>query len=229
MRWPGRPKLTQAPWRSGRSWPRRIPAFPSFRRAWRKSPGLGWHRLKSGEPSEAVDYFSREEAIWKKLADANPSVKDYTNSLANCQTNGATVLIRLGRAAEARTRCEAAVAVREALATAEPNVPQYRKNLAESLLRFGQVRQAAGDLGGASADWRRAVDLLKSIAGLDGEYIFYWAGCHASLLSLGGEEKDAHPTAMALLRQAAGMGTATPEPSAPRRCSTRFADATTFG
>ena len=77
--------------------------------------GLGWLRLKSGEPSAAVDYFSREEAIWKKLAGANPTVKDYRNSLANCQTNGATVLIRLGRAAEARTalrgcRCGARVA-----------------------------------------------------------------------------------------------------------------------
>ncbi len=50
---------------------------------------------------------------------------------------------------------------------------------------------------------------------LDGEYIFYWAGCHASLSSLAGvvgtgvagEEKDAHrDRAMALLRQAADMG-----------------------
>ncbi len=37
---------------------------------------LGWLRLKSGKPGEAIDYFSREEAIWKKLVDANPTIPE---------------------------------------------------------------------------------------------------------------------------------------------------------
>ena len=79
----------------------------------------------------------------------------------------------------------------------------------------GQVRQAEGDLAGASADWRRAVELFKSVSGLDGEYVFYWAACHASLSNLAGVagtgvaggEKDAHcERSLDLLRQAAAMG-----------------------
>ena len=176
---------------------------------------LGWLRLKSGNPGEAIDYFSREETIWKKLADANPAVPEFRDSLANCLTNGATVLLRLGRPAEARPRCDRAVALREALISANANVPHYRKNLAESLLRFGQAHQAAGDFVGASADWKRAVALLKTVEALDGEYIFYYAGCHASLATMAGlagtgvagRERDAHSDqAMALLHQAAAMG-----------------------
>ncbi len=140
---------------------------------------------------------------------------NYKDSLANCQTNGATVLLRLGKPAEARALCERAVALREALVSADPNIPQYRKNLAESFLRFGQVRKAVGDLVGASADWGRAIALFKSVSPLDGEYILYHACCHASLSTLAGlagtrvpgGEGEAHADqAMALLRQAAAIG-----------------------
>jgi tetratricopeptide (TPR) repeat protein/tRNA A-37 threonylcarbamoyl transferase component Bud32 len=176
---------------------------------------LGSLRQKSGQPGEAVDYFSREEAIWKKLADANPSVPDYKASLANCQVNGATVLLRLERVAEARVRCEQSVALREALAAAAPNVPQYRKNLGESLLRFGQVRRAEGDLIGASADWKRAGGLFKTVSPLDGEYTFFYACCQASLSNVAGnqgtgiaalEREALSNQAMALLHQAASLG-----------------------
>jgi hypothetical protein len=107
------------------------------------------------------------------------------------------------------------VALREALVGALASVPHYRKNLAESLLRFGQARQAEGDSVGAAADWRRAVALFQNFSALDGEYIVYFAGCHASLSSLAGlagtsvagSEREAHADrAMALLRQAVGMG-----------------------
>ena len=176
---------------------------------------LGWLLLKAGKPAKAIDYFSREEAIRQALARANPNVPSFRDSLANCETNSATVLLRLGKPAEARAHCEHAVVLREALVRAEANVPEYRKNLAESLLRFGQARQAAGDIAGASADWKRAVALLKSVSALDGEYVYYYAGCHALLSSIAGltgtgvvvGERETHAErAMALLHQAAGMG-----------------------
>jgi hypothetical protein len=105
------------------------------------------------------------------------------------------------------------VAFREVLVGANPN---YRVGLAESLLRFGQVRQVEGDLVGASADWRRAVALFETVPSLfDGELVFFYAGCHASLSTLAGlpgtgvspGERDAEADrAMALLRRAAGTG-----------------------
>jgi eukaryotic-like serine/threonine-protein kinase len=176
---------------------------------------MGWLLMQSGRPAEAVDYYSREEAIWKRLADANRTVPEYRNSLANCQTNTAAVLIRLGRPAEARVRCEQAVALRDVLVTDHPNHTQYRIELAESLLRFGQVRRSERDFTGAVADWRRAVALFETVPGTYGELVFIHACCHASLSTLAGlpgtglsaGEKDTEADrAMALLRQAAGMG-----------------------
>ncbi len=176
---------------------------------------LGWLFVRGGKPAGAIDDFAREEAIWTKLAATNPGIPDYRNSLANCQTNIATVLLRLGRPLQAKARCERAVALREELVSAHPGVPRYRQELAETLLRFGQTRQASGNLAGASADWQRALALFKTIADLYGEYVFYYAGCHASLSTLAGQpgagipaaEKTAEADkAMALLRRAALMG-----------------------
>ena len=176
---------------------------------------MGWLLLQSGRPGEAVDYFSREEAIWKTLADANRTVPEYRNSLANCQTNMATLYLRLGRPEEARPRCERAVALRDVLVSDHPNIPRYRKELAETLLRFGQVRQAERDLAGASADWRRASALFQAVPGLDSENVFFHAGCHALLSSLAGlpgskvssgEGRSEADQAMALLKDAAAMG-----------------------
>ncbi len=180
---------------------------------------MGWFLVQSGRPGEAVDYFSREEAIWKTLADANRTVPEYRNSLANCQTNMATLLLRLGRPAEARARCERAVALRDVLVSDHPNLPRYRNELAESLLRFGQVRQAERDFAGASADWRRAVALFKTVPRLDGENVFFHAGCHASLSTLAGLRTEVSAgagrseadQAIALLKDAAAMGYRSPD------------------
>ena len=63
-------------------------------------------------------------------------------------------------------RCERAVALREVLIRDHPTLPKYRKELAESFLRFGQARWAERDVVGAHyriirprmiARWRRAV------------------------------------------------------------------------
>ena len=68
--------------------------------------------MQNGRAAEAVAEFSREEAIRTRLVQENPSVPDYRNRLANCQTNTATALLRLGRPAEARALCERAVGLR---------------------------------------------------------------------------------------------------------------------
>ncbi len=103
----------------------------------------------------------------------------------------------------------------EELVRDHPNTPRYQASLAESLLRFGQARLAEHDFVGARADWRRAIALFKSAPILNGERVFFYAGCHAALSSLarqpGTEMSDSEGNAeadqaMALLRRAAKMG-----------------------
>jgi eukaryotic-like serine/threonine-protein kinase len=142
--------------------------------------------LQSGSPNESIAYFEREEAVWTTLADTNPTVPDYTHSLARCQVNTATILLRLGRPDEARTRCERALALCESLVDDHPNVREYPRVLALGLIRLGQARHAAGDIVGASADWSRAVALVKKVTVPDGELIFIDAVSHASLSVLAG-------------------------------------------
>lgn len=172
--------------------------------------------LALGErPGESIAYFDRQEEVWIKLADSNPTVPEYRHSLAKCELKNATVLLRLRRPAEARKRCQRAVAQCESLTSAHPNALEYRLALAESLLRLGQAHQGENDLAAAAADWRRAVALLESVSAPTGELLFIEAGCHASLSSLTGPRDTPSSAsgrealairAMGLLRQAAGMG-----------------------
>ncbi len=71
------------------------------------------------------------------------------------------------------------------------------------------------DLVEASIDWRRAIALFETIPSLDGDYVFYCAGCHAMLSSLAeqpGTEISAREgrsqaeQAIALLKKAVAMG-----------------------
>jgi eukaryotic-like serine/threonine-protein kinase len=181
---------------------------------------MGWLLLQSGRPEEAVDYFSREEVIWKSLAATDRTVPEYINNLANCQTNMATLLLRLGRPSEARARCEQSVALREVLVSDHPNLPRYRKELAETLLRFGQVRQAEQDFAGASANWRRACALFEAIPNLDSENVFFHARCHSLLSTMAGlpgtnvspgEGRSEAEKAMDLLKDAIALGYRSPD------------------
>ncbi len=184
--------------------------------------GLGLLEAPSGKP-EAILYYSREGAIRKTVADANPAVAENRNLLANCLNNAAAALIRLGRPAEARARSERAVALSEVLVAAHPNVPGFRVVLAEALERFGQARFAAGDLGGASADWRRAVALCETVPDFNAEFALVYAGCHVGLSILAGlpgtqvpaGDRDAEANRAAPLRARVSAHTTVSEPTAP--------------
>ncbi len=171
---------------------------------------IGYGLLQTGRADEALDSFGQEEALLKSLVTAHPSSPDHRSCMANCQNNISTVFIRTGRTAEARSRCERALALGEVLVRDNPNVPNYHRNLAESLLRFGQVRRLEGDLVGATADWRRAIAMYDALPSLTGEECFLLACCHASLSGLAEQagaglsaaQRDAEADrAMALLKK----------------------------
>jgi hypothetical protein len=107
------------------------------------------------------------------------------------------------------------VALLERLAREHPETPQYRSQLAEGYLRFGQAREAKSDHAGTANDWTRAAALLQAIPKLDGENTFFHGCCHSALTGLAGrdgagmsaaEASSEAVQAMALLKKAAGMG-----------------------
>ncbi len=125
------------------------------------------------------------------------------------------MLRRSGRLDEALAACERALAVREPLVEAHPDVADYRAGLGETYLRLGQVRCDMENLAGAAAAWKRACAHYDGTKSLSGEPTFFRACCHAGLAGLAGrpgsgvsaaEGADQAEKAMAVLRQAVAMG-----------------------
>ncbi len=70
--------------------------------------GVGWQLAQAGKTDEAIGYYTREDAIRHKLAEASSATPADNDRLANCQTNMADVLRLSGRLNEALSACERA-------------------------------------------------------------------------------------------------------------------------
>ena len=135
------------------------------RAAWRMSlTAFGWSLWKTGRAAEAVASYSPgagdPAGAGRRRTRPTPTARD---RLANCETNNAAALSPLGRLTEARACCDRAIAIREELVKGEPGNDDYHQGLAESLMRSGGVRAAAGDPAGAAADWRRPRHSMRAI------------------------------------------------------------------
>ena len=73
---------------------------------------IGWQLAQAGKTDDAIGYYTREEAIRQKLAQASSATPYDRDALANCQTNIADLLRRSGRLDEALAACERSLAVR---------------------------------------------------------------------------------------------------------------------
>jgi tetratricopeptide (TPR) repeat protein len=188
------------------------PAFTDFRsRLAGSHNNLGFLLTATGRPAEAEADYRRALRIREKLAADNPKVPGYRNDVASCHTNLSVILRRLGRLAEARDGCDKAIAIREALVKEFPKVPLYRSYLAWSHRYRGLARRDLGDFAGAAADARRALALWDSLPSRTGEEWFETACARAALAGLAGRDGSdvsaaEADVAMALLRQAVGMG-----------------------
>ena len=145
------------------------PPYPDFRGTWPSacSASVGSSRRPEKRTRRSATY-TREEAILQKLAEASSATPTDRDCLANCQTNTADVLRRSGRLDEALAACERALAVREPLVEAHPELLGYRAGLGETYLRLGQVRCDMKNLAGAADAWKRACahyDANKSLIG----------------------------------------------------------------
>ena len=175
---------------------------------------LGVVQVSQQKTTEALASFEAALAIRQKLAVDNPTAPDNQDNLAGCLTRTAWVLLRLGRTAEARIQCERAVALQDVLVKDHPDDADYRAGLSESLLLSGWVRRAEADTVRAVADWERAVTLYKTIPAPEGEQVFYFACCHASLSGTAGKPDQVNAEAdraMSLLRKAVDLGYRNPD------------------
>jgi tetratricopeptide (TPR) repeat protein len=175
---------------------------------------FGWGLWKERQPAEAAAVFEQERAIWQRMAAAGGTEGANPNALANCETNAAAALVASGRPAEARAACDRAIAFREGRFQEHPAYASFTQGLAESLLRSGHARAAAGDLAGAAADWRRAAALYAAHPP-GGEPAILRACCHGALAELAGqsgggvspaETRSQADEAMAVLRRAIDEG-----------------------
>ena len=125
------------------------------------------------------------------------------------------VVRSLGRFDEARTLYERLVAVSEPPVVETPNDPEYLVKLVGALWRRGLTRRALGDIAGAVADVRRAVELSDRLPARTATYQVERACSHASLAGLAGqsgarvsaaEGEAAASRGMEWLRRAAEVG-----------------------
>jgi serine/threonine-protein kinase len=190
---------------------------------------------EGGRFAEASEYYSKEAALRQKIVDVTSSdavvsregVEYYRemdrDDLANCQTNTANVLRKMGKLAEARAACDTALTLRERLVKAFlkswPENPRYRERLAESYLRSGQVLSDLGDPRSSVFAWRHAIELYDEVTSSEPSHMFLLACCHASLAGLAGRPDSGVPAeegptesdrAMHWLHRAAAVGYRSP-------------------
>jgi tetratricopeptide (TPR) repeat protein len=87
--------------------------------------------------------YRKALAVQQKLADENPAVTQFRNSLALTHNNLGWLLYQTGKTVEAEAEYRKALAVQQKLADDNPSIPLFRRNLANSLLGIGwQLAQA---------------------------------------------------------------------------------------
>ncbi len=142
---------------------------------------------------------------------AGPKVPLYRDDLAAALNFTSDALRDLGRTDAARERLTRAVALAEALASAQPQTPAYRALLADALRRLARLRLDAGDAAGAVADARRSVALLQALPSRDGLQ-WFWLACARATLSVAVGSGGPGLTAGAAPRRAGRPGDGRPPP-----------------
>ena len=133
---------------------------------------IGWLLFGMGHMDRALEEYEAARMVFQKLMDSNPphQVHQDPERATNVLINMVEIQRRQGRLAEARELCDRAIAIRQGVIKEYPEIVSYRSRMGECLLRSGQVRLDAGDIAGATADWRRglmAYEELKRRCGRD--------------------------------------------------------------
>src|SRR5207302_9802369 len=107
---------------------------------------IGYLLRQTGKPAEALQAYQKAQAIWQKLADANPAVARYQSELAASHEGiGLLLLMWMGKPAEALTASRKALAIQQKLADANPAVIAFHNNLAIIHHNIGWCRLNVGN------------------------------------------------------------------------------------
>jgi serine/threonine protein kinase len=147
---------------------------------------LGVLLLQMGKPTEAEAECRTALAIVQKLADDNPTVSRDRDRVAFSLDNLGDVVRSLGRAAEAKGLYERAITVKEPQVRENPTDTMHRYRLVCSIRRRGLTRGDLGDVAGAAADARWALELCDGLLPRSFRDLFETACCHAALAGLAG-------------------------------------------
>ena len=140
------------------------PAIPGYRSGLANSHQLIGSLLRlTGDTAAALAEFEQARFLLEALVEASPKTSFYRYQLSSTLILVGNALEDLGRIDEARDRYARVVALREAIVSAEPKVTGYRTGLANGLRRLAWAKLATGDVAGAVADARRAVDLYEGL------------------------------------------------------------------
>jgi tetratricopeptide (TPR) repeat protein len=165
--------------------------------------------------AEALAAHEKARAIYRKLADANPTIPEYQGYLATSCNELGRLYARQKRFPEAFAALEASVALRRKLADALPPIAGSTNSLAYSYACRGLAHVGAGHLAEAAVDLRQSLELWARDKTPDPPTRFERARALALLAGLGGDagsgvsaaEADRFAgQAVAALRDAVGAG-----------------------
>ncbi len=176
---------------------------------------LGILLLQTGRRANAEDECRKAQALCEKLAAEHPSLTVYDGRLALALDALGDVIRLSGRGANAKTFYDRAIALREKLLRQEPTSISYRYRLASSTWRRAMALHDLGDIAGATADTRRALEVSGGLQSRSGTQLFETACCHAALAVVAAqagpgfsaaEGADEADRAMEWLRKAVASG-----------------------
>lgn len=136
--------------------------------------------LKLAQAHAAAGRLVESEAVLRQILKADPNQADALNALASFAANAG--------------KLDIAITLQERALAARPNAAPFRSNLSEMHRRLADALQARGDLAGAEAALRRALELAPDRADM--------ANALGIMLSAAGRQQEA----VAFLERAAAQG-----------------------
>ncbi len=171
---------------------------------------LGTLTNEIGDMQDALIAHREALAIWRKLADANPSDTDLQSSLAASHHKIGRLLRATGEADEALKSCESALAIQQKLVDTNPTISRFQSDLATSHFSIGYLLRATGKPAAAMKSYESALAARQRLADANPtvtEFQYDLADSHfgiAILLTETGQPTRAmneHETALAIFQK----------------------------
>jgi tetratricopeptide (TPR) repeat protein len=178
---------------------------------------LGEFLIQNGRPREALAALEKARASARKLAEAQPTSypRMVHGGLALCLEKTGLALSASGKRVEALEACQEAVAIRQKLSSSQPDLPLFRRDLAESYSALGRVQRRAGRAAEAAASFHRAVEMAEQLPTRTLRERYNLVRYHALIAAVAAEPDSgmipdegaaAAESAMAVLRRAVAAG-----------------------